>query len=178
MTPREKTLIFFDDFLKELGIDYMIFASTLLGIVREGKMLEHDTEIDLCVRGKDITNKQVDQIKASGYYTGLYNCKEKFGELYIAKEGYMDATDGWVAISHLWVKNNTGYINIEGRDCITMHPRYHNKDKWGTLKYIGREFKCPQNPKRWLKEWYGDDWETPKAGHWKENTNRKLWGDI
>jgi len=178
MKPREKTLIFFDDFIKTMGLDYMIFASSLLGIIRGGELLEHDAEIDVCVIGEDITNKIMDNIKASGHFMGEYACSEKFGETYIAKDGVRTSEKGWIAISPLWEKNGIGFVNMVDEDCITMDAINHDKKTWGTLKYLGRTFNCPKNPKKWLEKWYGEDWMTPNDSHWKDNTNRKNWGEI
>ena len=174
MTTREETLLFFDDFFKEIGLDYMIFASSLLGIVRDGKLLEHDAEIDICVLGKDLVGSAIDKIRNSGYFTGEYDCKEKQGETYLSKSGVQDGVAGWVAISPLWLKKGVAYINMTNNQCITMNPRNYKKKDWEMVEYIGRKFKCPPNPKKWLQEWYGDDWETPKKMHWTENENYKL----
>lgn len=46
----EKLLLQVDDYLKG-KLDYMVFASSLLGIIREGHLLEHDKEVDICVLG-------------------------------------------------------------------------------------------------------------------------------
>ena len=178
MTLREETLLFFDDFLKSIDLEYMIFASSLLGIVRDKKLMDHDAEIDICVLGKDLTDDMLSKIESSGFHTGVYECKEKVGETYLSKQVRHEGKHGWVAISPMWVNNKVAYINMLKSECITMNKKWHDKKNWGKLKYLGREFNCPKNPEEWLKDWYGDDWETPKEGHWKHNANLTTWEKI
>ena len=167
---QNETLLFYDKYFKEMGLDYMIFASTLLEIVREGKIQSPNGEIDLCVIGDDLTDEMIEKIRASGEFTTSSGCHEKIGETYFKGLG-----PAWVAVSPLWYKKGKCYINMINGECITMDKRNHDKSKWSTLDYIGHKFKCPPDPELWLSEWYGKDWRTPKQTTWHDNTNRIEW---
>ena len=157
-------------------MDYMVFASTLLGIVREGKIMDHDNEIDVCVIGDDLTDEKMERLRASGYYLSDYRANERIGETYFSKDGSMQGS--WVAISPIWKKGETCFINMTLDDCITLPPDCYDKRTWDTVEYIGRQFKCPHDREKWLERWYGSDWKTPKPCHWTDNVNRRKWGDI
>ena len=170
---RNETLLFFDDYFKSIGLDYMIFASTLLGIIREGKMLPNDLEIDICVIGDDLTDEMIQTLKGSEKYFRSSSCKEKIGETYFHGLG-----NEWIGMNPIWLKKDIAYINMINSECITMDKKYHDKENWGTLEYLNRKFNCPQNPEKWLEEWYGTDWKTPKKCSWGDNTNRIQWEKI
>lgn len=178
MTNQEQTLLFFDDYLKLNKVDYMIFASSLLRIVREGKLFDGDPEIDICVLGDDLNDKLIDIFKVDGHWLGMYPCKEKYGEMYLSNQPTLKAEYGWMAISPLWLKKGICYININENECITIEPKYYAKKTWSTIEYLGRKFKVPSNPEKWLEMWYGSDWKTPKPCHWRDNKNYKKWEDL
>jgi len=154
----------------------MVFASSLLGIVREGHLLPNDVEIDVCVHGDDLNEELMEDFKTEGLYKGTYPCKEKYGEIYLTPESTMKTEKGWLAISSLWLKKGVCYINIESNECIVWpDSKYYDKKTWSTVEYLGRKLPVPSDPEAWLEMWYGKDWKTPLACHWKDNKNRKRW---
>ena len=178
MTDEEKTMLFFDDFLKGIGLDYMVFASTLLGIIRGGELLPGDKEIDFCVHGADLTDEMMGRLQASGHYGVMYPCHEKYGEFYLSDMKSIAPSEPHVAMNPLWKKNGVVYQNIHNDECMLWDPKYYPKETWSTIKYLGREFKAPSNPKAWLKYWYGSDWKTPLSGTWHDNKNLRLYKDL
>lgn len=180
MTEQEKTLLFFDDYFKKRKVDYMIFASSLLRIIREGKLEPLDAEIDICVHGTDLTDKLVeDKFKADGYWLGGYPCQEEYGEMYLSNQKTLRPEYGWIALSPLWLKKGKCYVNINQDDCIEWtNTKFYPKETWSTIKYLGRKFKAPSDPEAWLEMWYGVDWKIPLACHWKDNKNFKKWKDL
>ena len=86
---QEEVLKFFDDFAKSIGLDYMVFASTLLGIIREGRIMINDIEVDVCVHGDDLTDEIMSRIDASGHRGVMYPCKERYGEFYLYQTSEM-----------------------------------------------------------------------------------------
>ena len=180
MIPQEKTLLYFDDYLKRCGVDYMIFASTLLHIIRGGKIPPKEVELDICVQGNDLNDKLIeDKFKADGYWLGTYPCKEKYGEIYLSNKPTLQPSTGWMAISPLWFKKGKCYINVNANECIEWpKTKFYDKKTWSTVDYLGRKFNVPSDPEEWLEMWYGSDWRTPLACHWKDNKNYKRWEDL
>lgn len=65
-------LLFFHEFCKKNNIDYSLIDGTLLGAVRERKMIEWDDDVDVC-----LTRKNLEKLKkAFESYNGRYrlNC--------------------------------------------------------------------------------------------------------
>jgi len=179
MTNQEQTLLFFDDYFKQNKVDYMIFASSLLHIIREGHLVPEDTEIDIIVHGDDLNEYLIENIfKADGYWMGMYPCKEKYGEMYLTNQLSLQAKFGWIALNSLWFKKGVCYQNMTESDCMVWDKKYYDKKTWSTINYLGRDFKTPSNPEEWLEKWYGSDWRTPLASHWRDNKNYKKWEDL
>jgi len=184
MTQFEKLLLFFDDYLKSIKVDYMLFASTLLGIVRDGKMIDGDKEIDVCILAKDIDQKLLDKFGSEGllknvFMKGMNNAREEYGMIYLTPEERMLRDKGWMAISPVWLKKRLCYTNIVNSDCMILPRSTHDKENWSTIEYLGRKFKAPRSPKRWLAGYYGEGWATPRPDwHWRNNKNYKQWEEL
>ena len=182
MTIYEELLLFFDDYFKKLKVDYMLFASTLLGIVREGHLLDRDMEIDVLMLGEDINQKLIGEFGREGLIKSIFqkemnNCKEKYGLIYLTPKEHR--TQGWLAISTIWKRKGLCFTNLVNSDCMTLPRSTYDKKKWSTIEYLGRKFKAPYNPKRWLAAYYGKDWRIPRSDwHWKNNKNYKLWEEL
>jgi hypothetical protein len=180
MTNQEQQLLFFDDYFRKHKVDYMIFASSLLRIIREGKLDPADVEVDICVHGNDLNDHLIEDVfKADGYWLGTYPCREKYGLTYLTNQPSLQPAFGWIAMSALWLKKGICFINVEESNCIIWpEPKYYDKKTWSTVEYLDRKFKVPSDPEAWLEMWYGSDWRTPKACHWRDNANCKKWEDL
>lgn len=178
MTRQERILLHFDDLLKRLGLDYMIFASSLLHIIREGKLYEPDVEIDLAFHGDDLTEDIMAKLQASGHFGALYPCHEKYGEFYLWDVVGEPTGNPHIAMNPVWKKSGMVYMNMNGDDCMLWDPKFYPKESWSTIEYLGRKFNVPGKPKEYLEYWFGPDWETPLAGTWRDNKNRKQWKEL
>ena len=179
MTLQEKTLLFFDDYLKKFKLDYMIFASSLLEIIREGRLLGANPSIDVCIHGNDLNKNILGKLENGIYWRGVEACHKKYGEMYLAQKPMLHSHSGHIAISPIWKKKEIVYQNPIGEECIVWEdPKYYDKKTWSTIKYLGRKFKAPSDPKKWLKMWYGEDWKTPIVCSWRDNKNYKIWKEI
>lgn len=184
MTKFEELLLFFDDYLKSIKVDYMLFASTLLGVVRGGRLIDRDMEIDVAMLGKDITPELLDKFGSEGllkntFQKALGNCEEKYGLIYLTSEARMFRDKGWMAISPMWLKGETCYSTIVGGDCMVLPKDVYYKKNWSTIKYLGRKFNVPPDPEKFLESFYGKDWKTPKNDwHWRNNENYKQWSEL
>ena len=178
MNENEKTLLLFDDLLKKIGLDYMIFASSLLHIIREGYLVPEDVEVDIAVHGNDLTDNVMSKIDASGYKGVAYDCCERYGEFYLWRTPGRPPSTPHVAVNPIWKKKGIVYQNVSSDACLVWDSKYYDKSTWLTLKYLGRKFKVPSDPEEWLEKWYGSDWKTPKASHWTGNKNLKKYNEL
>ena len=177
MTGTEKLLLMADDYLKD-KVDYMVFASSLLGIIRGGHLIKHDKEVDICVHGKDLTDKVISTMESDGLLFSPLRAKEKYPEMYLSFSNVVGPIGIKVAFNPLWMKKGVCYQNPTDDDCIVWKPEDYPKKTWSTIKYLGREFKAPHDPEKWLEYYYGESWQTPIAGNWWDNKNLRKWEDL
>lgn len=127
--------------------NFFLVSGTLLGIVRDNKILEHDKDLDIGVFEKDIENL-VGKIEKSGYF-----------EILPTRTKYQ------IKLKHF----NGIYIDIfihTEDDKFYWH--YTSKIKWYNERfnlinhcYAGRLFKIPENYNKYLIENYGKNWLIP-----------------
>ena len=141
-------------------------------------MLKHDKEVDLCVHGKDLTDKLIGTMESDGLLFSPLRAKEKYPEMYLSFSGVIGEIGIKVAFNPLWFKKGVCYQNPTGDDCIVWKPEDYPKKTWSTIKYLGREFKAPHNPEKWLEYYYGKSWRTPIAGSWWDNKNLRKLEDL
>lgn len=134
--------------LDKQNIPFFLISGTLLGCIREGKLLDYDKDIDIGVWNDNSCEYLIDVFRNSGcfYILPLY-CK------------------------HIVVIRHTNGITID----IFIHYRetndyWHagNKVKWHNspfkLKeypFLGEKYLIPEDFDTYLRENYGD-WKTPK----------------
>ncbi len=142
-------------------------SGTLLGIIRENKLLSHDIDIDLGVMEEDIdVNRLVKAIQESSNF-------------YIKKMDYpvlRNEVNGEIIYSRMSMPSLIKFGHKRGlhidlfvhfkENSVRWHGsslhRWNNSDfEIETVQFLGREIYIPASPERYLKENYGD-WETPK----------------
>ena len=162
--------------LTEAGYVFFFDMGTLLGIVREGRLLKHDMDIDLAV----VVNSEEE--------------KNKLKELF-AKNGIMEkfrySVDGIGIVEQSFscrnVKFDINYYYNEGDNdvCYLMYCEIENKYPDGhqdvvklvcphiaetqTVSFQGIEINAPKNPEEYLAVRYGENWRIPdkKYIYWK-----------
>lgn len=140
----------------EFGVPAFISSGTLLGIVRDGKFIDHDDDVDICY----ISNATDEP--------GVLAEREKLVE-FLRSKGCRLAPSG---IAHYWCTTPggqsldifTGFI--EGDKCA-MNPISRNEvdvDDVLPLQattHNGSTLYLPANPERLLEINYGPNWRTP-----------------
>lgn len=145
---QEENLLLLNIFFKDFGIqEYFIDCGTLLGAVREGKIIKGDTDADisLCT-------------------TSLHTLKENINTLRLL--GFIDFrhSNTWLPISLL---RKGEYIDIYHHfksDCIPFETT--------PIYFLGTYFPIPKYYDEWLTELYGQ-WEIPSDnekgfGNWQK----------
>lgn len=139
------------DVLENLSIKYSVVFGTLLGIYRDGELIEHDTDSDLAVWVED-ENKMIKLVKdlegeqlmltrfdgkilsftRGGDYIDLY--------LYRAKENSSNVLHGIPCYGTLTTKD------FDNSNTVTFH---------------NRNLTCVHDPEEYFQKLYGSDWKTP-----------------
>ena len=148
-----------------LGVTYWCTAGTLLGLVREGDIIHHDDDVDLCVSISDLkilrTNNPTHIKPLIGEWTGIWRytqpdiggCLDIFPSVMV--DGVWKYT-GNAAI--LWPKENYSKLDI---DNIEQWPWGKYKTTEG--KIVGISINAPNNMAKYAHQQFGEGWTIPKV---------------
>lgn len=137
--------------LNDASIEFFLISGTLLGCIREGKLLGHDKDIDVGVWQNDVS---VQELVAACRTSGLF---------YILPT----SSDELVVVRH--VNGTTIDIFIHTQDLEGVW-HFGGKCKWHntpfkltTRSFLGDQYLIPENYELYLTENYGSDWRKPKV---------------
>lgn len=146
-----KSLIDLKLILDAHKINFFIISGTLLGCIREKKILSHDKDIDIGVFESNLdVAKLISIIKKSGFF-----------ELMPIRN------DKYIKIKHLNGVFIDIFIHYEDSQYY-----YHRtaKIEWKNqkfslkkIRFLDHDFWIPEDYKLYLSENYGDDWMIPKV---------------
>lgn len=141
---------------EEFKVKAFISSGTLLGITRDGKLIPHDDDVDICYVSNERTE---DAILAE---------REKIIS-FLREKGCWLASSG---LAHYWCKTPKGVLLdiftgfTEGENC-SMNPLRRNRVKQAdvlpvsTVQISGVDLYIPNNPEALLKVNYGESWSIP-----------------
>lgn len=139
------------DIFEHLEVKYCIVFGTLLGIYRDGNLIEHDTDTDIAVwiDNEEELIKIVEKMKENKLILArllpLITSFTRGGD-------YIDI--------YFYEKENTESENLINHPSFgTLTPADFSKNN--TVSFNNREFACPVNPEVYFQKLYGSDWRTP-----------------
>jgi len=166
----EKTLSLLGRFFERNNIDYILEGGTLLGIVRENRLLPWDTDIDISIRSDQVekVKKQLWKFWVRGYKTRIKRFKKDIGPfkrgdiriikiqkhfLYVKKYELLD-----IFVKY---KVDDEYLNIVGKKpaIIRNFPAKY-MENMEVISFKGQKYKAPINKEEYLTSIYGD-WRVP-----------------
>jgi lipopolysaccharide cholinephosphotransferase len=159
------------EFLNDIkSCNYFFSCGTALGLVREGKLLDWDTDVDIDVINptefiiEDIIN-QMEKLDYS--FQRVLKRKGKYSQIVFIKEPYHSIDFCF------WYKDKNNWINDVPETHVfkRVHPlTIYNKFK--EIKINNIDFRIPYNTDLYFKLLYGEDWQTPKKyTNWFKNAN-------
>lgn len=131
---QHENLLILKTFFEKHNIKYFLDCGTLLGIIRENKLIEYDLDSDISVDKKDINiiRKNLSELRELGF-----------------KE-WRNRDEGYIAMS---LTRKGEYIDIyqcfEINFLLVQYP------------FLNKTFPVPEYPEEWLQEIYGPNWKTP-----------------
>lgn len=153
ISPEDAKAVLFktQDVFSQIGVDIYLAYGTLLGAVRDQAIIPGDLDVDVYIKDEWKMFQHLQYIDDAGlklirafnytYSFRLNNNPNCFIDVYIMKH-----------TASIW-----------GLYCyrfeMLMVPQKYLQD--GEIDFMGRTFKCPKNPERILKFWYGDTWNVP-----------------
>lgn len=151
--------------LESIDINYFLCDGTILGIVRDNKLIPHDNDIDVAVVGEIELETLKATFLAQGYGIGR--------ELY-----YRGRIQQLIFYSKHQVIFDICFWNGKGDEFYYHYVpevekgRRQSKKWYNTHDYVtfhGKKYPTHANIKEWLRGHFGDDWTTPKQskGDWR-----------
>lgn len=161
--------------LDEMNVDYWIEGGTLLGAVRDGKLIPWDHDLDLGM--KFTTDRAMKEL--------IRRLKESF---YVSVKGFAPREDIWQLGDYRLLKIYPKRLlllkeklcldlfvyyrkTLPGTQeeaylyCVWGHNAYHRTehlDALESMEFYGRQIPIPGSTERFLETKYGADWRTPK----------------
>ena len=158
-------------FLNKLkSCNYFFSCGTVLGLVREGKLLDWDTDVDIDILEptESVINNIIDNMQALGYsYQRVLKKGETYSQIVFIKAPYHSIDFCF------WYKGKKNFVNDVPETNIfkRSHP-IKVYDKFKEIKIKNIFFKIPSDTESYFKLLYGEDWRTPKKyTNWFKNAN-------
>jgi len=156
----------------ELEIPYVLEFGTLLGIVREGRLLPWDTDLDISINDDalDKVIKHKRKIWKLGYRTRVRYFKKdigsyKVGDIRILKiqtRKFFFIKDKGLLDIFVMKREDGGHTFVVGETpsvLKTVPLKYH--DNTSSIDFDGKIYRIPKFYEDYLEYIYGD-WKTPK----------------
>ena len=151
------------------SLDYWLDYGTLLGYIREGKIIKGDLDLDFGVIMQDSSKSLKDDLKKEQIYitqqtfvdgiltTEQYKYKDiGFDIFYYRKEGDKFITNIWLPNDYS-MPQKVSYKNANGKLYETTFSAFGTKK----INFYGVAFNIPKDSDNYLKEHYGDDYMIP-----------------
>ena len=155
--------------MKKLNIPFFLSSGTLLGYYREGKIMDHDYDIDIGIFKKDYNSRIFDEMKKEGLfnYRNLGNLKNGY-EMCFRLENFTQEYEN----IDIFVHNKE---TIKGKKYFYWSsykkPNYLKRIKYRVsafdlkpVTFLGVKTFIPNNTEKYLLEHYGKNWKIPMKG--------------
>lgn len=156
--------------LEEMGIKYSLADGTLLGVVRDNRLIPHDTDIDIAVL-HPVNAKEIEKVfTKNGFKVGR---RAAFKGIIQQIVFYSESNCLFDII--FYTKIGDEVYNFCEKDFYFQH-YYHNYETVVPYEFEGHTFYIPNDVEGWLKATYGD-WRIPngnKPKDWREGGNQYL----
>lgn len=171
------------EIMEETNLKFFFDMGTLLGIIREGRLLGHDIDIDIAVYLEN--DEQLDMLHKVLESNG---CKRRFSysssnigifeDSFIFKDVKFDIcyyrTIGDKDLCYLGFVNPEKDYVIGTLDTVVLTCSAIKATK--KIPFGDTLINVPENPESYLAERYGDDWTIPNKGYvyWKGPSAKRI----
>lgn len=158
----EKVLCETNELLRAAGVNVFIISGTLLGCVRDGRILEHDKDFDLGVIGWEAQFDVAQALLKSQNYT-FSTQRLKGQNLYLL--GAVHVPTGYAFDIFFFHENGNKYRHgIQFQLEYTIHYEF-TKFTLREKEFLGHSFLIPDDYELFLEENYGKGWRTPDPNY-------------
>lgn len=156
--------------LDELNVKYCLADGTLLGVIRDNRLIPHDTDIDIAVLHPVDANKIETEFVKNGFKVGRRAAfKGNIQQIVF----YTESNCLFDIIFYTQIGDEV--YNFCERDFYFQH-HFVNYETVVPHEFEGHTFYIPQYAENWLEMTYGD-WRTPNGGKpkdWREGGDQYL----
>jgi len=160
MNKLDQTLLQGTAILDHIGVPYFLMFGTLLGIIREGKLLASDIDVDVGVFIENLSPKKKARILDTAFLR--------------------NEMPSSLPCSHMFWEFRNGtrfdifpFYIIGDKCCASMQreyglwwPKKYFKRPLNKIEYLGRKWDIPHQPEKVLTHYYGD---------WKKENKKFMW---
>lgn len=172
----QELLFYVTDFLEAHNIEYHLEGGTLLGLVRDGQLLEWDYDLDLSICSSEVNRfKQVHkELNSQRYKIGFKNFATDHPPIKEGEPRIFKVKPRWISLAKEFLPFlRKHYI------CLDIFVKYPADDKtywqakrsifsadrshyegYGEIPFMGKTLRTPRNAEAYLEKKYGD-WKTP-----------------
>lgn len=139
------------------GTDWWLEFGTLLGFIRENKIIDWDNDLDVGVTEESFTEEKLNDIKqkcSEFNFTLFHKEEEGLYKIIYGPKNYLFC-DIWI-----FRRLENGIMDAVSSATSAIHEEYFtiNKD---TLNINNKTYFIPKNTSEFLTARYGPDWEQP-----------------
>jgi len=130
------------------GVRFWLAFGTLLGAYRDKAIMPYDEDTDLVMYSEELF--------------GLVCCEDAFG-----REGFQLGIDpGMATLYRDGEHTDICLFKLDGNKRVFMLVKYDVSafETFNEIEFLDQKWRTFNEPERWLKYTYGEDWETPVKG--------------
>lgn len=151
--------------LESLGIIYYVCDGTILGIVRDNRLIAHDNDIDVAVSDHVDLSRLIAEFEDKKYIVGrkVFFKGEIQQLIFYSKENVIFDICFWQSKADGYYYH---YVPEVPKGRRQPDEYFSAPDH---VEFRGRNYPTHPNIQKWLQEHYGDDWRIPKKikGDWR-----------
>ncbi len=176
-----KSLTDFDDFLISFNVTYFLLFGTLLGVIRDGTFISHDTDIDVGVFPENFNNKILNGNKN-------FKLSRKFGSIESGGEFTFQHLTTNINIDifivytsqnndkpYKWTSSFTGLCDKSKNKMCRWKTRDFSLTQ---TPFLNRMFNIPKKAENFLRDHYGPNWNIPIKFDYHDGLNKGLYRGL
>jgi len=172
--------------LSEIGVFHWLEFGTLLGVIRDGKLIAHDTDLDFGVWLKDSSDAIPEAMVKAGFKK--VHRIEIDGGTYGLEESY--EFNGVKVDLFFFTKTNTGMychlFPVVAKQKRAVREVFTSANEFKSISWQSTVVHVPKNPDQRLRDTYGEYWIPQKKWNTpnqalnsrlisKQYTEKKIW---
>lgn len=169
----ERTLLEVGRVLDSCGMPFFLSLGTCLGVVRDGRLIAHDTDIDIGCLVEDIKDRAEEiggAFAASGFESRIVTTPCPFPRAVVVQRDGVK-----VDIAGYLTHGSSRYCPSSFRDYCLVYPAML-LETTEDVEYLGRRWRVPSPTKEYLLRHYGPGWTTPNPQYRPKDGCARVYG--